>query len=664
MSETKKKMGPWTIDASGIDIAGLEEMPYCREALRDFFSRDVGSLERILVAPKGYGKTLYLKYKSHLIRKKYRGSIPIFPDHIQDIEFLKLSLDWKEMLSEVSRLSIDSWSLLWQFVLVAKGLQLVAIESLADPYLKEFLKSPTEPIGDLLSAAIRDTDNFGANVAQRLQHVRKLFNDAGRDAIIFVDNADEMFVGLDRVMQLREARDKEVKSKSSAHHAGRSAISPSADDAATSAEVAKSNPAMWKAAQVGLMLAVREIERSAPLLSVYTSLRAEAVFTAKHPDALQARTYTIPIKYSVEDLEEIFAWHVNMMQAERLVEANAVHPAHRLMGSAPIEHRYVHVDGKKLFEDPFQLVLRHTTFSPRDLVVLGGCIARLSANERSDEKRAERIRKAIDEGVATLLVYFRENAIPRWTDEAERAASGLDSPVVSSDRVGRLLGKWAKTIYSYGLLGVAESTGRPREYIQTFLTQWDDAYAAPEVPLPNADYYFLHPWLSDAIKRLPHFRREPLNVIGSGCIYHAQGPLKVRVGKDVNFRPTIWCEAGMDSPASVGKGPLPQAAVFMFALLLACAATGKVRVSAVELQRGHDDFKAAFPSFAASPILNPIGDREHRSHLTTSLRHALPNLAFNMNRMADPLSFGTSQDDNETYIDANFLDIDSLVIES
>lgn len=655
-------MGPWTIDASGVDIAHLNEVPYCREALRVFLNSRVGSLERVLVAPKGYGKTLYLKYKSHLIRQAYRSSIPIFPDSKLDIEFLKLSLDWKEMLQDVGRLSIDNWSVLWQFVLISKGLQLVDGVENVDDYLESLLRSPSESIGDMLSAVIRDRDNFGTNTSQRLRVVRKLFNDSKRDAIIFVDNADEMFIGLDRASQLREGKH---RAEAPAHDAGEVLKRRSAD-AATSAEFAQNNPAMWKAAQVGLLLAVREIERSAPALSIYTTLRAEAVYTAEHPDALQARTYIVPIRYSEEDLEQIFAWHVNMMGEDDLVEPREAHSADSLMGSAPIEHRYVRVDGRAVSEKPFDLVLRHTTFSPRDLVVIGGHIARLSVAERKGPKRAERIRKAIDSAVTELLVYFRENAIPRWNQQWEDALYKLDAPVIGGAKVAEQLGPTAAKLYSYGLLGVADRTGRPREYAQSFLTQWDEAYAATDVPLPRSDYYFLHPWVFDSVKRHNRdFTGDPSNVIGNGCPYHLPSPLKITVGADANNAPAIWCASEMDSPAATVKsGKLPQGVTFFFSLVYACHLNSTCRVTEEQLKAGREEFNRRFPMYREADTLVPFEKPEHRSHLHGAALKHFPRLRDKVSRLQGSISFTSARNGADAYVQVDFLEIEEIRLQT
>lgn len=659
MPQNTKQMVPWTIDAAGVDVANLRS-PYCRDDLRVFLDSKVGSLHRILVAPKGYGKTLYLKYKARKIRELYKDQVPIFPSSVkpQDIEFLKLSLDWREMLHDVGRLSVNDWSLLWQLVLISKGLQMLDAVSGLDEYLKTLLRAKSEPVADILSAVIRDRDQFGLNTTQRLRQVRLAFNDSGRDVVLFIDNTDEMFVGLDRVLQLREVHQKGQRTPIRVSE--ESAIQ---NDSDLSMEVAKSNPAMWKAAQVGLLLAVREIERSVQLLSVYTTLRAEAVNTADHEDALQAKTYIVPITYNEEDLAEIFAWHVDMMSKSDLVDPQATHPAERLMGVEPIEHRYVHDSDGLLYEKPFDLVLRHTTLSPRDLIVIGGHIAKLSRTERAGPLRAVRIRQAIDKAVAELLVYFRQNAIPKWMDDWEYELKKFSTPVVDEATARTKLGPSKDRFYSYGLLGVAQSSGKAGQYHQAFLTQWDGVYAAQELPLPKADYYFLHPWLHDWAKRFnPDFTADASNIVGNGCTYHAPGLLQLMIGADLNGKPAIWSDGEMDSPVGNSRD-CPMAAVVFLSLLLACRKHHTLKVTRALLEEGRDDFNRLFPSFRESDSMRPFDDGEHRSHLRKHVLKAFPTLRPKVERLRGNLKvFSGAGNDPEPYIELDFVDIDHLTI--
>lgn len=632
---------PWAIDAAGVDVSKAGT-PYCTPQLRAYLSEGIGSLHRILVAPKGYGKTLYLKCKARQIREKYGDSVLTHPSRVQDVEFLKLSLDWREQWHDVARLTINTWSLLWQFVLLSKGVQLAGVPSEADNYLRELLSRTSEPVSDLLSAVIRDRDQLSTNLTQRLRVARRAFNDAESSVAIFIDNADEMFVGLNRVDQFS---DTEL-------------------DEQSSIEVAKANPAMWHAAQVGLLLAVRELERSAPGLSVYTTLRAEAVNTARHEDALQAKSYVVPIHYSADDLKEIFAWHVNRMPTEDLVEPGRTDPAERLMGSEPLEHRYVRFEGKLLQEEPFNLLLRHTTHSPRDLIVVGGGIARLPKSERVGAGRNSSIRRAIDSAVSSLFLYFQSNAIPRWDMTWQNTLREVNGPVIQGDLAGVQLGSAGPKLYAYGLLGIAERTGRPGRYSQLFLTQWDNAYAAQGSTLPKSDYYFLHPWLQEwASRQSPNFQSEPSNVIGNGCTYQAPGLLTLCITKDANGNPALASEGELDIP--VGSGDqLPSAALLFFSLLLACRRGHTTQITKAQLKEGREEFDRLFPKYRGVIQMNPFDNQDHRSHLRAQIFRVFPVLAHKVVRLNGAIGVvGWQGSGSEPRVEMDFIDVEALSID-
>ncbi len=662
MPESSRMMVPWTVDAAGVDVANLR-IPHCREDLRVFLESRVGSLHRILVAPKGYGKTLYLKYKARRIRELYSDKgIPIFPSSVksQDIEFLKLSLDWREMWQDVARLTINDWSLLWQFVLTAKGVQMLDAVAGLDDYLGNLLQRKTEPVADLLSAVIRDRAQFGLNKTQRLRQLRQAFNDADRDAVIFIDNTDEMFVGLERVLQLREVELKPLKAQTS------TAVADAfrQEDAELSAEVAKTNPAMWKAAQVGLLLAVREIERSVQLLSVYTTLRAEAINTAAHEDALQAKSYIVPITYEEDDLEAIFGWHVELMPKEELAAPDLQHPAERLMGAGPLAHSYVRtIDGVLREETPFDLILRHTTLSPRELIVIGGHIARLSKADRTGPDRSDRIRRAIGKATGELLDYFRFNAIPRWMEDWERELAKFSAPVMRGDVALEVLGPASAKFYSYGLLGVARPNGTLGQYSQTFLTQWDGDYAAQELPLPRADYYFLHPWLHDWAKRFnDEFSLEQSNIVGSKCTYRPPGLVRVKIGRDANNRPTLWAD-------NVPEGfPTRNGKVFLIAstfasLLIAAKRHATSRITPAQLAEGREEFERMFPELADAESSEPFKSAGHASHLRGDVIKAFPNLGARILALRGDLRvLGVGTKSLDPRIEFDFIDIDKLEV--
>lgn len=662
---TNKTMHAWTRDAAGISV-GTQDTPYMTGQLRRYIRDSVGSSYRVLVAPKGYGKTLFLKYKSHIVRTQQASGIAIYPDSHQDIEYLKLTASPREMQNEVARLSIDIWASLWQFVLIGKALQIIDAIPETDKYLTSFFSEISAPVGELLTAAIRDADSLATNVSSRLALLRRQLHDEGKDVIIFIENADEMFVGLDAV-DLHKARiDDSQSRRGKSPGEPRYAENQREADAAASNENARTNPSMWKSAQVGLLLAIREIERSAGRLCVYTTLRAEAINGSEHKDIAQAMSYVVSIRYSLEDLREIFGWHVARMDESDLVSPAASDPVDQFLGASPVLHRYVNdSNGRIASEKAFNLIVRHTTYSPRELVVVGWYLSNLGVQQRSGPDRDNNIRSAVDAAASELMTYFRLNVVPAWKDEWTLGLSDCSSPVFDNNEVKRVFGADASRLYAFGLLGYSQLTGEESCFRQNFITTWDDGYASLDRPLPNATYYFLHPWLHDSAKKhCTKFNPDRFNIIGSGCIYTLPPMcISLRLGRDPNGAPAILLPKGrFDSPTASSRR-LNQDPAFFFVYVLACSIKRSRDIYETDLEAAKLLFDEKFPEFARSEMLRPFEDTYHASHMNSNLVDCFPELAKAIMPVNGKYGVQQLQDGKPPFVRATFLDVTQLTID-
>lgn len=602
-------MQPWTADASGVQIGSLPTAPYALPALQQFLNDDLGSPTKILVAPKGYGKTLFLKLKAHKLRQKIRGSVDIFPDSDSDIEFLKLSMEWREMTQVVRPLSDVAWSLVWQFVLLGKGVQLTAQDEPLDDQIRAVLGKPRKPIGDILTDLLRSQHSRALSIVQKLPALRNAFNDSGRDAVILIDNVDEMFVAADLEETVQEVLADSTRD------------SPEFSSPSTEAkrDYVTVDHTVWNAAQVGLLLAIREIERSARKLNVFTSLRAEAVVSATHPLALQAKSHTVRVEYSKDDLRKIFDWHVGLMKPSDLVEPDAENSTHKLVGREPITHSYVKVDGKPAGEDLVDLIVRHTCYSPRELVVLGGGIASLPVRERASADRSHLIRARINERANDLYLAFRANFIPRWPTEIDAALPKVNSAVLSPEAVEALGQSAGKKLYAYGLVGYAVLTQDPGSYRQVFLNQWDGRFAHDAIVLPRSDYYFLHPWLFDyCVGANPKFLKSPQNIIGDGCSFTPPPPASVSLVRGPKGRPQLLLDGELCWPTTKTQ-KLTMPALFMMISAIAISREGSTYITEEAFRAATAVFKTSFPEFRSSQHLDPFARGEHRSHLESAI---------------------------------------------
>lgn len=646
------QMQAWTEDASGIHIGSHQPLPHTPPPLQEYLAADLDYAKKILVAPKGFGKTLFLKYKANLVRQRLRGAIAIFPDDTSDIEFLKLSMEWREMSKVVRRLSENEWSLAWQFVLIGKGVQLVLPDEPADEQLKQTLGKPRTPIGDMLTNVLRAYDNRSLSLVNKLRSLRNQFNESGQAAVIFIDNTDEMFIAADFLDTVRSV---------ATANAGNPINPDSGMDNSSGDALAVSHP-VWTAAQVGLMLAVREIERSTRKLSVYTSLRAEAIVGATHNLAQQAMAHTIPIKYSKSDLNKIFEWHVNLMKSSDLVDPESKIATHRLVGKKDIIHTYVKHNGTPLEEDLVDLIIRHTCYSPRELVILGKSVAAMPKPERDAKNRSELIRTQINIAASGLYKSFCANFIPPWPKTIDDVIKTISSAVLSSEALAAIGQDTARKLFAFGLLGYAVPTHAENCFQQVFLNHWDSRFASEDIAVPRSPYYFLHPWLFDyCVHKNTRFLRSTKNIIGDGCKFVPPLLPEISLTRGPKGRPHLTIDGEVIWPKSTSQR-LTKPVLFM---LISTIAVSREKVSYVEeisFTKAINFFDEKFPEFNNYKPLNPFKYADHRSHLESLVAATFPEMRAELSHLDNLFRFHGGKSDSNHAIEFLFLDPDRVSV--
>jgi hypothetical protein len=651
LTDQTAPMQPWTRDASAVQIGSLPQTPYARPNLQDFLSAELGSSVKILVAPKGYGKTLLLKQKAYNLRAKLKG-IPIFPAGASDIEFLKLSLEWREVFQLTKPLTDSAWALIWQLVLLGKGVQLVSEDDLSDDQLRLIFKDPRAEIGTLLTEVLRQNHLNAINIAQKLPLLRSIFNNSDQAAVIFIDNTDEMFVGVDLDST---TNDRHITANAARRSGSAKKLEDQSKEPINDTESISIDPSIWSSAQVGLMLAVHEIERSSRKLNVYTSLRAEAILTANHPLAPQAMVHTVRIQYTHADLKQVFAWHVNLMKVTDLVAPEASDSEERLIGPQKIVHSYVKVNGRPAEESLVELIVRHTCCSPRELVILGEAVASLSAEERSGSDRDYLIRRRINDNAISLYTSFRDNFIPRWPVEIDAALLKAPSAVMDERSVLQLGSLNASKLFAFGLLGYAVETQTTNHYRQVFLNQWDSRFRSNSLALPTAKYYFLHPWLFDyCANHSSAFLRSPKNIIGDGCMFEPPPASSISLSRDRRGQPIL--EVG-DEVVWPNKRStrLTMPAIFLMILTIAIYQEGSTYITDTAFKAAAVSFYSAFPHLKSVQTLNPFEREDHRAHIKKSVDAAFPNLRKKFSHLSELFEFPSGKV-GERYIGLSFID--------
>jgi len=145
-------MKPWNYDAGSIDIGEYFSedaqrshsdkylvTPSGDNGIRDFIrASNIGSSKQVVVAPKGYGKTLFLRYRAQWMRQQHEDSGVIFhPTDKNDIEYLKIDLDIDQLFRYITPISsADQWSKVWECALLVTACHAAGAQSLDSRALK------------------------------------------------------------------------------------------------------------------------------------------------------------------------------------------------------------------------------------------------------------------------------------------------------------------------------------------------------------------------------------------------------------------------------------------------------------------------------------------------------------------------------------------------
>lgn len=444
-----------------------------------------------LVASKGMGKTIFLKYKLHLIREQmHHPGVLIIPS-TQELDFVSLPRNLSRPWIEHLQTPWD-WADLWRIAIVFSlylnqddqadfGDEWIR-ESNAFRFLyKEFSRKLKErAIGE---KTFRDTPS---NVLGYLLSMQSVSN--------FIDFKNEILPNLTRfyVDHFRN---------------GAYVFIDSFDQSLADVETLGGDSKIWANGQIGLAKAAWQLNRQNPHIKVFTSIRQEAFAQFSDEDRMAMQGSLLVIKLQNEDLDEMFNHLVQHYENVDSIE--------EMTGLRQVRN----INAEKT-EDVFDYIRRHTLGKPREFAVIGREI-RLSGISRtqSEDARLEKLRDIVNEVSASEVKqsYLKGEMARFMTDLG--APENLDCflrliphAILSADEIDRINKEFAREafnsdklqtrpfceLYNVGLLGViVRDYGRAER--QRFKRPFEfDIHAGDR--LPESKHYLLHPALHSALR--------------------------------------------------------------------------------------------------------------------------------------------------------------------
>lgn len=468
-------MEPFPIDADEFELHDAGEdsigMDIHSNSDIDEFLRDDGvQIKRVLVAGKGFGKTLVLKTKAAQYRDNNGGFLCVPADRLcEKIPTFLVDFDglWSQDLVRV-----EVWTTVWEVALVTAVCR--ASDVSVGPQIDRLVPKPLAAIGDVVSHLTRGIKPIRA-CKGLVAYSRAALRSVDRRVAVFVDNVDE---GLKHLLG-RES------------NLGRT--SPLMGNSV--------GEQVWIAAQLGLVEAVRELRHINRKVRVFATIRQEAFDRYDFQTRAQVRELCVELAYTAEELIEMFRARCRLVPAARCAKHRELDPVYRFLG---VRGASIEVGAA---EEPIeQLLLRFTLGRPRDLMRVGAAL--LQAQPEAGLSGLSIVREVLK---ISEQIYkdYRTECVPYWCGAYERIFPLAGSMALTASELRRVSREFEAVepglshpfcyFFHHGLLGYID-VDASRLPVQRFLGP--GGYVSSSTSqLPVSRAFFFHPCVSNEMAR-------------------------------------------------------------------------------------------------------------------------------------------------------------------
>lgn len=498
-------------DENGLDFI------YVNNNIREYLHKN-NSNKFFLVGRKGVGKSLLLAYKSHLFREKYFGdSYKYVPKSKSLVE--SLAIDYESFSKDqlIKFQDIKIWKSIWTFIL------LFIVCKSQDLDIEEDITSivPRKNITTILSLILENRNDF-RKYTKYNGTLLDLASEIQSGVAVFIDNLDQTF---EDILKIPHASDWDYTSSS--------------------------NPTVlfWMNIQIGMMVAIYEINKSNPHIKIYTTVRQEAFNRYKGQQKQNLREYSTTLSYTKAEIKEIFLNRIAETEEYKNTERENLIKA--FIGFDKMKHPFALNKNKdKRIEDVFDFLFRHTYGRPREILTFGKRIRNVLTQPDYEESNLETNRKKIrlainDESYNVLFKDYKNEIIPDFSDiDFYNFIQKLEKNIFSKGQSKNLNPQLFKFYYNLGLVGYIEKSFNNidgHKHIQVFKPTSSYDYSDLN-SVPNSDYYFTHPTVDKAFEKHNKAGFEDFydrsNIIGDG--YGFEYPISKTIKRPVeDFYPTL-----------------------------------------------------------------------------------------------------------------------------
>jgi hypothetical protein len=257
---------------------------------------------------------------------------------------------------------------------------------------------------------------------------------------------------------------------------------------------------IWLNAQKGFLFATHGIRDEYANINIVGSVRIEAVRSLSDGDYERLGLTRFKSKgaliatldYTETELRQIFDLNVAATDPGLLAKPSSTDPLEQLFGFSKVRHRQVYGEVENLFD----LILRHTFRSPRELVAITkAAIDSVAPAERPNNPGV--IIAAIDKAAIEAFDDWAATVLPILDDAIEEAAKLIPKNVIRCSEISSVesncgYGGLFNRLFSRGLIGYPYPSDDGSGWELHF---WQPDGNERELPT-SVDYVALHPALS------------------------------------------------------------------------------------------------------------------------------------------------------------------------
>jgi hypothetical protein len=391
--EENKVEDYWIADAANIDTSSFDIERYITTTpLIDEF---VASNKFIVAAPKGYGKTLLLKYKRLHNHDRFNDQSPITVPSNTEIDTLDNPIPFDDGYLSYLKDAAE-WETLWQ---VAIGLSVILHYSIGKKeegaeFISDFLDDFEK--NNKLSNLVGLTSKIASKIDKKASvgtHLKTQANPSSLLAALLTSPLSDLrasigqartcitqwCLSIDRTMLLYVDK-----------------IDEGVRDYPLD---------LWRNAQNGVVGAIFRLHNANRHIKIYSTIRIEAWECSENELHAQYDDHVCVLSYTHNDLLQIFQRAVRVYESKKTVRtADAFNrdPIHAFVGVEHIDNTWANQS-----EDVFPYMLRHSLQRPRDLILLGKGVHELFRDNRRTEREFCKLVNRIP-GVEVRQQYFPE----------------------------------------------------------------------------------------------------------------------------------------------------------------------------------------------------------------------------------------------------------------